>query len=111
MDGRPRSGSISLRAINSSGGILGRTLELIYRDDKSSPETAAEAAQKSIKHDDVVAMIGPIFPAARDKVVPIIEKARMPLIYGGSYEGGRCGRYTFHCRRCRAGSWKSSCAT
>jgi branched-chain amino acid transport system substrate-binding protein len=45
--------------INSSGGVNGRPIEVIVKDDKSEPTEAALAAKDLVETENVVAIIGP----------------------------------------------------
>lgn len=45
-------------AVNASGGVKGRKLQLIVEDDKAQPEAAARAALKLVERDAVVANVG-----------------------------------------------------
>ena len=38
--------------INAAGGILGRPVEIVYRDDGTRPNIAAEAARKIVEEDE-----------------------------------------------------------
>jgi len=46
--------------INAAGGILGRPVEIVYRDDGTRPNIAADAARKIVEEDGVLAVVGPI---------------------------------------------------
>jgi branched-chain amino acid transport system substrate-binding protein/urea transport system substrate-binding protein len=81
--------------INAGGGILGRTVELIYEDDKTDPKTAVERANTLIRRDGVLAICGPILSPARDAMMPTMSRAKVPLLYATNYEGGGCNRYLF----------------
>ena len=86
--------------INADGGILGRQVEILYRDMKTDPKTAAERARELIQRDEVIAVAGPITSSARNAMVPAMEGLKTPLLYATNYEGagdtgGGCGRYLF----------------
>ena len=86
--------------INASGGILGRDVEILYRDMKTDPKTAAERARELIQREEVMAVVGPITSSARNAMVPVMEGLKTPLLYATNYEGaddsgGGCGRYLF----------------
>lgn len=66
--------------INSQGGINGHPLELIIYDDESDATKSTLAVKKLIKTDQVPVIIGPTRSDASLAVVPIAEKARVPLI-------------------------------
>ena len=86
--------------INAAGGILGHAVEILYRDMKTDPKTAAERARELVQREEVVAVVGPITSSGRNAMVPVMEGLRTPLLYATNYEGaddagGGCGRYLF----------------
>ena len=81
--------------INAAGGIIGRTIELIYEDDKTDPKTAVEKTASLIRKDGVIAVSGPITSNNRDAMMPTLSRAKVPLLYATNYEGGGCDRYLF----------------
>ncbi|HUN54453.1 MAG TPA: ABC transporter substrate-binding protein [Smithella sp.] len=66
--------------INKDGGIKGRKLELIVYDTQGDATKAVQAANKLIKDDKVVAIIGPSTTGDSMAVIPVVEKAEIPLI-------------------------------
>ncbi len=86
--------------INAGGGILGRDVEILYRDMKTDPKTAAERARELIQREEVMAVVGPITSSARNAMAPVMDGLKTPLLYATNYEGaddagGGCGRYLF----------------
>ncbi|MGY3528050.1 ABC transporter substrate-binding protein [Bradyrhizobium sp. USDA 4452] len=81
--------------INAAGGILGRPVEVIYADDKTRPESAAEAMRSLVEKDGVLAVVGPITSRNLNALVPLAESSKTPLLYATNYEGGKCSRYLF----------------
>lgn len=81
---------LATEEINAAGGLLGgRSLELVIRDNKTSPERSASQAQALINTSGVVALMGPVSSSAREAILPISETAQVPLLYGVGYEGGQ----------------------
>ena len=66
--------------INKAGGIKGRKLELVVIDTQGDPAKAVQGANKLIKDDKVVAIIGPSTTGDSMAIIPVIEKAEIPLI-------------------------------
>ena len=66
--------------INKAGGIKGRKLELITYDTGGDATKAVQLANKLVKNDQVVAIIGPSTTGDSMAVIPIVEKAGIPLI-------------------------------
>ena len=65
---------LAMEEINLAGGVNGRPIEMIYRDDKGSPQGAVEADQDLIKH-KVVAIIGHITSSQSMAGLPVAQKA------------------------------------
>lgn len=86
---------LATQQINSSGGILGHPLQIIYADDGTRPGIALDALRKLIGDDDVLAVIGPITSQNVNAVVPTMQREKIPLLYATNYEGGQSGRYFF----------------
>ena len=66
--------------INKAGGIKGRQLQLISYDTQGDATKAVQAATRLIKEDNVVAIIGPSTTGDSMAVIPLVEKAQIPLI-------------------------------
>ena len=81
--------------INAAGGILGRPVAVVFRDDGTRPNIATEAARKVVEEDGVLAVVGPITSQNLDAIVPVLAARRTPLLYATNYEGGKCSRYMF----------------
>jgi branched-chain amino acid transport system substrate-binding protein len=66
--------------INKAGGIKGRKLELVVYDTQGDATKAVQAANKLIKDDKVVAIIGPSTTGDSMAVIPVVERAGIPMI-------------------------------
>jgi branched-chain amino acid transport system substrate-binding protein len=66
--------------INKAGGIKGQKLELIVYDTAGDATKAVQMANKLIRSDHVQAIIGPSTTGETMAVIPVVEKARIPLI-------------------------------
>jgi branched-chain amino acid transport system substrate-binding protein len=66
--------------INKAGGIKGRMLQLVTYDTQGDATKAVQAATRLIKEDKVVAIIGPSTTGDTMAVIPLMEKAQIPLI-------------------------------
>ena len=88
-------------AVNAAGGISGRKLVLVSRDDGYEPEKAAAAAKALIEEDKVFALIGSVGTPTTLAAVPAINAASIPLI--GPFSGAQAlreplNRNIFHVR-------------
>ncbi len=66
--------------INRAGGIRGQKVELIAYDTVGDPTKAVQMATRLIKDDHVVAIIGPSTTGETMAVIPVVERAHVPLI-------------------------------
>jgi branched-chain amino acid transport system substrate-binding protein len=66
--------------INKAGGIKGRALQLVTYDTQGDATKAVQAATRLIKDDKVVAIVGPSTTGDTMAVIPVVERARIPLI-------------------------------
>jgi branched-chain amino acid transport system substrate-binding protein len=64
---------------NAHGGINGRQIELIIRDDEQNPETAGKVARELLGL-KVEAIIGPMTSSMAKAVVPIVNEAGMVTV-------------------------------
>jgi branched-chain amino acid transport system substrate-binding protein len=74
------SAQMVVEEINRGGGIKGRKIELITYDTGGDATKAVQLANKLIKNDHVVAIIGPSTTGDTMAVIPVVEKAHLPLI-------------------------------
>lgn len=66
--------------INKAGGVKGRPLELVVYDTQGDATKAVQAATRLIKEDKVVAIIGPSTTGDTMAVIPIVERAQIPMV-------------------------------
>jgi branched-chain amino acid transport system substrate-binding protein len=64
---------------NARGGINGRPIELIIRDDEQDPETAGRVARELVGL-KVEAIIGPMTSSMAKVLVPVVNEARMVAV-------------------------------
>lgn len=75
-----RNGALlAIEDVNAEGGIRGRKIELITKDDRQDPKLAAQAVAELAK-DGVVAIIGPTASTAALGAVPAANELKMLLI-------------------------------
>lgn len=55
---------LAVAELNAAGGVIGRQLEVIVRDDETNPEVAIRQARRLILQDKVSAIIGPLHGGA-----------------------------------------------
>lgn len=86
---------LAVSEINAAGGIQGHPIKVIYEDNKTDPKTSVEKANKLIRKEKVVSLIGPITSNARDAMIPTVNRFKTPLLYATNYEGGLCESNVF----------------
>jgi branched-chain amino acid transport system substrate-binding protein len=75
-----RNGALlAVEEANASGGIGGRRIELLVRDDRQDEATARQAVEELAKA-GVVAVIGPMTSAMAVAIVPTVNERRLPTV-------------------------------
>ncbi len=70
---------LAVETLNESGGVAGRSLKLLVRDDHGTPE-GARAADRELIDAGVVAIIGHMTSAQSMAALPMIEEAGVVLL-------------------------------
>ncbi len=87
--------------VNAQGGINGRKIQLVTRDDQYESKLAAENTRKLIEEDKVFALIGYVGTPTSAASLPIFTEAKVPFI--GPFTGAELlrtpqNRYIFNVR-------------
>jgi branched-chain amino acid transport system substrate-binding protein len=72
--------TIAIDELNARGGISGRKIVLIRRDDESSPPKGVAAARELISNEKVAALFGGIDTPVSLAIVPIVNQAKVPFM-------------------------------
>ena len=73
--------------INSTGGLLGRPVEL-FIEDSATDDGVAQVAAARLVHADVDVVVGGIYSSTRQAIkVPVVDKAGKLYLYPEQYEG------------------------
>lgn len=75
-----RSFELYAEQVNAAGGINGEQIELVIRDDKGEPRTAASIAQEFAQDDTIDATLGSFSSTASMAAAPVLVKAGIPNI-------------------------------
>ena len=75
-----RGATIAIEEINAKGGVLGRRLELVRRDDESNPAKGLIAARELIQREKVSALLGGLDTPVALAIVPFVNNAKMPFV-------------------------------
>ncbi len=88
-------------AVNAQGGVNGRMVKLVTRDDGYEPEKAAAAVKALIREDKVFALTGSVGTPTGLAALPILTEEQVPLV--GMFTGAQAlrdpfNRQVFHVR-------------
>jgi branched-chain amino acid transport system substrate-binding protein len=72
--------AIAIDELNAKGGILGRKVVLVRRDDESSPPKGLAAARELISNEKVTALFGGIDSPVSLAIIPVVNKEKIPFI-------------------------------
>lgn len=87
---------LAVEEINSAGGILGRPLELVSYDPRSSPAAYRTLAETLVAEDGVRVILGCYMSSTRKAVLPVLERWNALLLYPTLYEGFEYSRHLFY---------------
>ncbi len=71
---------LGIEEINNAGGILGRSLRIIYEDSEADPKKAVAAFQKLVNIHKITAIIGPMTSSSTLAVAPIAEQHEVVVL-------------------------------
>ena len=72
--------SIAIDEINARGGLLGKKVELIVRDDESNPAKGAIAARELVQREKVAALFGGLDTPVSLAIVPFANQNKIPFM-------------------------------
>ncbi|HSV46634.1 MAG TPA: ABC transporter substrate-binding protein, partial [Ramlibacter sp.] len=89
------------KSVNAQGGVHGRQIKLVTRDDGYEPEKSKAAVKALIEEDKVFALIGSVGTPTGIAAVPVLTEAKVPLV--GMFTGAEAlrvpfNRHAFHVR-------------
>ncbi|MEO3922332.1 ABC transporter substrate-binding protein [Micromonosporaceae bacterium B7E4] len=70
---------LAVEQLNDKGGLLGRRIEVIVKDDKSQPEQSV-LAFNDLKGADVSAIIGSPFSNSALATIPLVDREKIPYL-------------------------------
>ncbi|MFK3737914.1 ABC transporter substrate-binding protein [Massilia sp. TN1-12] len=71
---------LAVAEINAKGGVLGRPLQMVERDDEAKPERGVQIAQELINKEKVVATVGYINTTVALASQRFYQQARIPVL-------------------------------
>src|ERR1700758_3709739 len=78
--------SIALDEINAKGGLLGKKVELVVRDDESNPAKGVVAARELVQREKVAVLFGGLDTPVSMAIVPFANQSKVP--YMGVWAAG-----------------------
>ena len=78
--------SVAIDEINANGGVLGRKLELVRRDDEATPAKGVIAARELLFREKVAVLFGGLDTPVSLAIVPIVNEQKIPFM--GSWAAG-----------------------
>ena len=72
--------SVAIDEINAKGGVLGKKLELVVRDDESNPAKGVVAARELVQREKVAALFGGLDTPVSLAIVPFVNQAKAPFM-------------------------------
>ncbi len=85
-----RGAVLAQARLNQQGGVLGRRIEFIRRDNQTAPNTFPDVgktitlARGLVEEEEVVALLGPIFSTVSAQVGPTLQELQRPTILGSA---------------------------
>lgn len=86
---------LAVEEINASGGILGKTLQMKYRDFASDISRVPQLAWELAEVEQVDVMMDGFLSSARELIREVIDQKKIPYFFNALYEGGLADHYTF----------------
>ena len=72
--------SLAIDEINAKGGLLGKKVELLVRDDESNPAKGVVAARELVQREKVAGLFGGLDTPVSIAIVPFMNGAKVPFM-------------------------------
>lgn len=72
--------SMAINEVNARGGVLGRQLELVRRDDESNPSKGMLAARELVQREKVTVLFGGLDTPVSLAIVPLANQLKVPFM-------------------------------
>jgi branched-chain amino acid transport system substrate-binding protein len=72
--------ALAIDEINAAGGLLGKKVELVVRDDESNPAKGAIAARELVQREKVAALFGGLDTPVSLAIVPFANQNKVPFM-------------------------------
>lgn len=71
---------LAIEQVNAAGGVLGKKIELLTEDDQTKAGEPANAVNKLISKDGVIAILGEVASSRSLEAAPICQQNKIPMI-------------------------------
>lgn len=82
-----RAAEIAIQEINDAGGLDGREVELVVKDNQVDPQTVIDRTTELVEQEGADFIFGPISSASRVAMSSELEDHEVPALYTTQYEG------------------------
>lgn len=72
--------TMAIDEVNANGGVLGRPLELVRRDDESNPSKGMLAARELVQREKVTVLFGGLDTPVSLAIVPLANQLKVPFM-------------------------------
>lgn len=77
--GAAQGAQLAIHDLNASGGLLGKKIKLVIKDDNATPSTGADNTKSMILNDHVVAMLGPVSSGVAGGEMALADQYKIPI--------------------------------
>jgi branched-chain amino acid transport system substrate-binding protein len=92
-----KAAELAVEQVNADGGVNGAELELVQRNDASSPAVSARRMRQLIEVDDSLAVLGATFSNSSAEAHPVAEQLRTPVLAVSNTAPGIVGDCAYPC--------------
>ncbi|MYI89066.1 MAG: ABC transporter substrate-binding protein [Gammaproteobacteria bacterium] len=89
-----KASQLAVESINEGGGLLGRQVEIVFRDTQSDMANYTTFANQMVRQ-GLDVFHGGILSASREAIRQTLRQREIPYFYNVLYEGGVCDGNTF----------------
>jgi len=75
-----RGFELAVQQINAAGGVRGRPIELLYRDDSTNPEIGLGALRELVENEHVAIVLGAVSSKVTTRLAPYCERRHVVLV-------------------------------
>jgi branched-chain amino acid transport system substrate-binding protein len=77
--GASKGAQLAVHDLNARGGVLGKKVKLIIKDDNATPATGADNVKGMILNDHVAAILGPVSSGVAGAEMPLADQYKTPI--------------------------------